>query len=204
MKEFDLKLYLILESGFLRTDIDTFLDAVLRAGITAIQLRDKTSSANERYATGLIIKKHLSSFNDVLFIVNDRADIAAALGADGVHLGIKDIPLEAVKKIYPHMVLGYSCNSAEDMINLSDADYAGVGPLFDTATKADLRETIGIAGAKRLISDISKQYVVIGGIGADNIKEIKESGIDNVAISSYICGATDPYGTVESILKILA
>lgn len=86
---------------------------------------------------------------DVLFVVNDRADIAKTLGAEAVHVGAKDIPLSVAKKTFPEMIYGYSCNNEEDIETAKLADYIGVGPAFPTSTKEDLRGLLNPDGIKK-------------------------------------------------------
>lgn len=186
-----LKLYLVLETGMLKMPLEQFIPAVIKNGVTAIQLRDKDASAAERFATGEYLTRVLSG-TGVLFVVNDRIDIAKTIGARAVHLGIKDIPLLAAKKSFPDMVYGYSCNDEDDIKLAKFADYIGVGPAFTTSTKSDLRPVIGPEGIKKLIMRTGKPAVAIGGINLDNIMQLKGTGIAGVAVSSAICGAANP------------
>lgn len=187
-----MKLYLVLESGMLKMPLDKFIPAVVEGGVTCIQIRDKNCSSRERFDTGRRVMELLKG-RDVMFVVNDRADIAAALGAGAVHVGAKDVPMAELKKAFPSMLYGYSCNNAEDVITAELADYIGVGPAFFTDTKADLRGLIGPDGIKALLENTDKPVVAIGGISADNIERLKGTGVSGVAVSSAICAAADPH-----------
>lgn len=180
------------------------MEETVMAGATAFQLRDKFSSGRERYETGLKIKKALEG-KGVLFAVNDSIDLALALEADAVHLGVKDIPLEAAKKIAPGLFFGYSCNTCEDCrIARVHADYSGVGPVYTTDTKKDLRRLLGPCGlAENLGLLEGLPAVAIGGINGDNCREISALGPDGVAVSSYICSSEKPYEAAKNIIKAL-
>ncbi|MDY6821555.1 MAG: thiamine phosphate synthase [Deferribacterota bacterium] len=178
------------------------MEKVINAGITAIQLRCKDLEINNRYNIGLIIKKNIYKFKkDVLFIVNDRLDLATLLHADGVHIGKKDLPLVPVKKHYNNFIIGYSCNTIEDIsfaIN-NKADYIGIGSIFPTTTK-NSAEVIGIERLMKLKDHTCKiPSVAIGGINTENIHTLKNIPIDGVAISKVICSSSSP----DKIIKIL-
>jgi len=134
-----LKLYLVLETSALRLQLDDFITQAAEGGVTAIQLRDKKTTAFERYHTAKKIKLLIGK-KDILFIINNNADIAAAVEAAGVHLGPEDLPPAAVKRHFPDFYVGVSCNNYNDCAkaNKARADYAGAGPVFFTATKTNL------------------------------------------------------------------
>lgn len=197
MKEY-MRLYLVLESGMLRVPLEEFVPAVIDGGVTCIQLRDKSFTSRERFRTGELLRKLLSG-TGVPLVVNDRADIAAAIGADTVHVGPKDVPLAVLKKSFTDMRFGYSCNCADDIAAAADADYIGVGPAFFTDTKADLRGLLGPEGIKALMDAADKPAVAIGGINSENILRLKGSGISGVAVSSAICAASDPFAAAKEL-----
>lgn len=186
-----LKLYLVLETDMLKMSLEDFIPAVIRGGVTAIQLRDKDNTAAMRYETGLRLKEMLAE-HDILFVINDRIDLAHALGVNAVHLGIKDIPLKAAKAAFPDMIYGYSCNCMEDAETAQDADYIGVGPAFFTGTKKDLRPVIDTLTIAGIVDKAQRPAVAIGGINADNVHELRGTGIAGIAVSSCICAAADP------------
>jgi thiamine-phosphate pyrophosphorylase len=194
-----LKLYLVLETGMLKMPLEDFIPAVVDGGVTCIQLRDKGASSREMFDRGRRIMQLLEG-KDVLFVVNDRLDIALTLGAKAVHVGIKDVPLAEAKAKFPDMVYGYSCNDMDDVRTAQVADYIGVGPAFPTDTKADLRGLIGPEGIAKLVAAAGKPAVAIGGIGASNITQLRGTGVTGVAVSSAICASVDPKGAA-SILR---
>lgn len=187
-----LRLYLVLETDMLKCPLEEFIPAVVEGGVTCIQLRDKGHTVKEHYDLGRKIQKLLEG-KDVLFVINDRVDLAAALDAEAVHLGIKDLPLGKAKEKFTEFTYGYSCNDMADIETAKLADYIGVGPTFATSTKKDLRGVIGPEGIKRLVASTEKPAVAIGGIGERNISELKGIGLSGVAVSSAICASENPY-----------
>ena len=196
-----LKLYLVLETKMLKCPLEEFIPAVVKGGVTCIQVRDKGFTAREQFDTGKKVMELLDG-SDVRFVVNDRADIAAALGAGAVHVGAKDIPLADVRKVFPGMMFGYSCNTAEDIKTAESADYIGVGPAFPTDTKADLRSLIGPSGIAELLKLTDKPAVAIGGIGRENISQLYGIGLSGVAVSSAVCAAGDPYKAASELREL--
>jgi len=197
-----LKLYLVLESWMLKMPLEEFIPAVVKGGVTAVQLRDKGRSSWEQFFVGQKVMKLLEG-EDVLFVVNDRADIAKTLGAKAVHLGANDVPLENAKKIFPEMAFGYSCNSLTDVENAVKADYIGVGPAFHTDTKADLRKVIGPEGIAELTAASGKPAVAIGGINSANAHLLSGTGVKGVAVSSALCASEEPEKAAAELREIV-
>lgn len=196
-----LKLYLVLETSMLKIPLSDFIKQIAEGGVTAIQLRDKFSSHRARYETGLEIKKYLAPYKP-MFIVNDAIDLALALDADGVHLGVKDIPIQEGAKIARGMVLGYSCNTFGDCALASEhASYAGVGPVYPTQTKKDLRQVLGLCGLAENLERLKVPAIGIGGINLENCSEVMDLGVDGVAVSSFICSSENPYDAVVAMMK---
>jgi len=193
-----LKLYLVLESKMLKMPLEEFIPAVVDGGVTCIQLRDKGATSWEKFFVGQKIIRLLEG-RDVLFVVNDRTDLALTLGAKAVHLGAKDVPLAESKAKFPDMIFGYSCNDMDDVKTAQIADYIGVGPAFPTDTKADLRGLIGPTGIKKLVAEAGKPAVAIGGICAENIAQLSGTGVTGVAVSSAICAAENPYEAARAL-----
>lgn len=186
----------------LKLPLDEFIPAVVKGGVTCIQLRDKGKSSWERFFVGQKVMSLLEG-EDVLFVVNDRADLAKTLGAKAVHVGVKDVPLADAKRTFPEMIYGYSCNDEADIKTAELADYIGVGPAFPTDTKADLRGLLKPEGIKHLMSLTDKPAVAIGGINAGNVMQLKGSGVCGVAVSSAICAADDPYMATKQLRDLV-
>ncbi|MDR0454082.1 MAG: thiamine phosphate synthase [Deferribacteraceae bacterium] len=197
-----LKLYLVLETSVLRIPLDDFIMQVTDGGVTAIQLRDKTHSAARRFAAAKYIKPLIDK-KDTLFIINNNADIAVAVGAHGVHLGPDDLPPAIVKKYFPGLYVGVSCNNNDDCAaaNESGADYAGAGPVFFSATKTDLRTVLEPEGVKNITEKLNMPTIAIGGINAENAVTLKNCGVVGIAVSAAICRSETPYETVQALRR---
>jgi thiamine-phosphate pyrophosphorylase len=160
---------------------------VLRFGVRCIQYREKDKSRRDIYREALIVRKLTTEFG-AIFIVNDHADIALAVNADGVHLGQSDLPLKEARKILGKgKIIGISTHSIEEAIaaEAGGADYIGFGPIFHTATK-DAGKPKGIAALRKIKKIIKIPVVAIGGIKAENLESVIGSGADAVAVSSAI------------------
>jgi thiamine-phosphate pyrophosphorylase len=200
-----LKLFLILESATLRLPLLDFIEEVTAAGITALELRDKSFTERERFYTAKTLAPILKN-KGILFIVNNSVDIAAAAGADGVHLGWDDFPPEAVKPLFNRLLVGCSCNTSEQAQTLSklNIDYIGVGPLFPTETKKDHRPVLGLEGAKEILSEIPSNIAtaLIGGIDESNLPAAARLNA-GICVSGAICTSPTPYETVKRFLSII-
>lgn len=200
----DYSIYLVTDDGCLqgRALIDCVREA-LEGGVTLVQYRAKTASSAEMYAEALQLKALCDSFN-VPLIINDRLDIAMAVGAAGVHLGQDDLPYAAARKILgADYIIGVSAhNPAEAKAALqSGADYLGCGAVFGTATKADVKK-LGTDGLVAICREKGLPVVGIGGVTADNYREVRAAGADGAAIVSGILAQPDIRATVRVIAKI--
>lgn len=200
----DYSIYLVTDDGCLqgRALIDCVREA-LEGGVTLVQYRAKTASSAEMYAEALQLKALCDSFN-VPLIINDRLDIAMAVGAAGVHLGQDDLPCTAARKLLGEdYIIGVSAhNPAEAKAALqSGADYLGCGAVFGTATKADVKK-LGTDGLAAICKAKGLPVVGIGGVTADNYREVRAAGADGAAIVSGILAQPDIRTTVEAIAKV--
>jgi len=165
-------------------------EGAIRGGATAIQLRSSEASARELTALGKSLGDLCRKF-DVLFIVNDRLDVALACGSNGVHLGQDDLPVDAARTIAPPgFVIGVSAHDAKEAREAErlGADYLGVGAVFPTSTKRNARH-IGIAGLRAVIESTVLPCVGIGGITARTAPEILRWGACGVAVHSAVANA---------------
>ena len=190
----DLSVYLVTDRGLSRGRelVDVVLAAV-RGGVTVVQLREKDASARETLELGRALLARLRPLG-VPLLVNDRVDLALALGADGVHVGQSDLPPEVARRLLgPEALLGLSITGPEDLLTLDPAvvDYAGVGPLFPTASKADATPALGLEGFARLRRQLPVPVVAIGGITPANASDVIAAGADGVSVVSAICSAED-------------
>lgn len=200
----DYSIYLVTDDGCLqgRALLDCVREA-LEGGVTLVQYRAKTASSAEMYAEALQLKALCDSFN-VPLIINDRLDIAMAVGAAGVHLGQDDLPCAAARRILGEdYLIGVSAhNPAEAKAALqSGADYLGCGAVFGTATKADVQK-LGTNGLAAICKAKGLPVVGIGGITADNYREVRAAGADGAAIVSGILAQPDIRATVRAIAKV--
>ena len=200
----DYSIYLVTDDGCLqgRALLDCVREA-LEGGVTLVQYRAKTASSAEMYAEALQLKALCDSFN-VPLIINDRLDIAMAVGAAGVHLGQDDLPCAAARKLLGEdYIIGVSAhNPAEAKAALqSGADYLGCGAVFGTATKADVKK-LGTEGLAAICKAKGLPVVGIGGVTADNYREVRAAGADGAAIVSGILAQPDIRATVRAIAKV--
>ncbi|TAL27416.1 MAG: thiamine phosphate synthase [Nitrospirae bacterium] len=189
------KLYLITDRNLFADDysLSTAVVEALKAGVKAIQLREKGLGTRElldmAYRMREITKKHKAK----LFI-NDRVDVALAVGADGVHLGQSSIPPSAVKKIAGNkLIIGASTHSIDEarQAEKSGADLITFGPVYRTPSKLKYGEPIGIDTFGKVKAEISIPVFAIGGINENRIKAVMDAGADGVALISGILGAVD-------------
>jgi thiamine-phosphate pyrophosphorylase len=190
----DLSVYLVTDRSLARGRelVDVVLAAV-RGGVTVVQLREKDASSREMLELGRALLGRLRPLG-VPLIVNDRVDLALALGADGVHVGQSDLPPEVARRLLgPEALVGLSITGPEDLPSLdpSVVDYAGVGPIFPTASKADATPALGLEGLARLRRQLSVPVVAIGGITPANASAVIAAGADGVSVVSAICSADD-------------
>lgn len=200
----DYSIYLVTDDGCLqgRELLDCVREA-LEGGVTLVQYRAKTASSAEMYAEAQELKALCDSFK-VPLIINDRLDIAMAVGAAGVHLGQDDLPCAAARKLLGEdYIIGVSAhNPAEAKAALqSGADYLGCGAVFGTATKADVKK-LGTDGLAAICKAKGLPVVGIGGVTADNYREVRAAGADGAAIVSGILAQPDIRAAVRSIARV--
>ncbi len=189
-----LKVYVLTDHRLSRGRSDReVVEEAIRGGATAIQLRAKEISTREMWETGLEIRKVCRAAG-VLFIVNDRLDVALAVDADGLHVGQDDLPAsEARRLLGPDKVLGVSARSVEEALKAAEdgADYLGVGPVYPTGTKADAGAATGVEVVRDICRLVDLPVVGIGGIGPGNAPEVIAAGADGVSVISAVVAAED-------------
>lgn len=171
--------------------LESAVEQAVRGGATLVQLREKTASSLEFYRTAVSVKRVTDSFG-VPLIVNDRADIALAAGAAGLHVGQDDLPVPAARRLIGDGILGVSVSNIEEALSAQKdgADYLGVGAMFPTATKSDA-EAVSMEELKRIRSVVSIPIVVIGGIHRKTVPLFRGAGIDGIAVVSAVMAAED-------------
>jgi thiamine-phosphate pyrophosphorylase len=198
-----LRLYLVTDRdlGRGRPLVDVVQMAVL-GGVTAVQVREKELTSRAFVAEASVILQVLSGTGVPLFI-NDRVDVALAIGADGVHVGQDDLPAaDARRLIGPDMLLGVSVATGEEARSaLADgADYVSVSPVFLTPTKPDAETAVGLEGVveiRRAVGDAP--VLAIGGIDSGNARSVAAAGADGVSVVSAIMAADDPQAAAMGI-----
>jgi thiamine-phosphate pyrophosphorylase len=198
-------LYVILDREAARDrDLPWLLEAILAGGCRLVQLRDKRMPLAELYPVARALGERCRQAG-ALFIVNDRADLALAAGADGLHVGQEDLPAAAARRLLrPGMILGVSTHDAAQARGAvaDGADYVAVGSIFPTGSKAGF-QLVGPDLVRRLRPEIPVPLIGIGGITADNAGEVVAAGADAVAVISAVCGAPDPEAATRRLIDRL-
>jgi thiamine-phosphate pyrophosphorylase len=191
------RLYFVVEASA----SDRLLDAALSGGCDLLQLRDHNASDDELLAAADRFRDACDA-HGALFVVNDRPELALQAGADGIHVGQDDLPVDAVRRLVgPDVLIGLSTHSSEqfDAGLASEADYLSVGPVWETPTKAG-RPAAGLDYVRYAASHATKPWFAIGGIDRRNIAEVVAAGATRAVVVRAIRDADDPAG-VASALK---
>lgn len=180
----------------------------LEGGCRWIQLRMKGAPDEEFIEAGRQVRELCNKYG-ATFIIDDHVELVKTIGADGVHLGLKDTPInEARELLGTHYIIGGTANTYEQILMQvrRGADYIGCGPFRYTTTKDNLSPVLGIEGYKEIATKmkadgINIQIVAIGGITADDIPAIMETGMTGIALSGTILRANDPIEETRSIIR---
>lgn len=201
---FDLSVYLVTDPSLGGgRPLEDIVAQAISGGATMVQLRDPDAKGRALADTGRRLLS-VTRARNVPLIVNDRVDIAFAIGADGVHLGQSDMDAsDARRMLGPDAIIGLSVANAHELEASRNAigavDYFGVGPVFATGTKADAGEAIGLEGISWMRRAVDLPLVAIGGIKAGNTAEVVAAGCDGVAIVSAIVAAPDPSAAARQL-----
>ncbi len=195
-----LRVYLIFDPTDATLGPEEMVDAVVAGGVTAVQLRWKGATDREIVQVGRKIAPRLNRAG-IPFLINDRIDVAMAIGADGVHLGVDDLPLADARRLGgPDFIIGFSPETDEQIADASaKASYLGIGPFYATQTKLDAGEELGDREFGRRRSLTPLPVVAIGGITADTASNVMQAGADGVAVASAILRAADPRSATRRI-----
>lgn len=203
-KKIDYSVYLVTDRGLSRgRSTLEILQGAVRGGVTCVQLREKNCPIRDFIEQADSIKAYLRA-HDIPLIINDRLDVAQAVGADGVHLGQSDMPLNVAREILKDsMMIGISAESLGDAIEAEKggADYIGVSPIYATPTKTDTAPPLGLEGLREIRNAVRIPLVGIGGLTKDNAGEVIKHGADGVAVVSAIVSADDPELATKELLK---
>lgn len=179
--------------------------AALQGGVTAVQLRDKSGGTREMLELARALLA-LTRAAGVPLIVNDRADVALALGADGVHVGQDDLPaLDVRQLIGPERILGVSAGTVAEarQAQADGADYTGAGDVFGTLSKPDAGPPIGLSALAEIARAVALPVVGIGGITEANAASVTEAGAAGVAVISAITRSSNPEDAARCLRKTL-
>ncbi len=199
-REVKVRLYVLITSSMCKGSLRETARGAIAGGADAIQLREKTTNDDEFLAIAAELRE-LTDETGKILIINDRPDIAAIIGADGVHLGQHDLPIAEVRRLLrPGAVVGRSSHSvAQASAAVTEgADYVAMGPIFKTSTK-DAGDALGTDLFKQAVETVEIPLVPIGGITSDNVAQLVQAGAERVAVCSAICCADDPQAAAEAI-----
>jgi thiamine-phosphate pyrophosphorylase len=189
-----MRLYLITGDRGGEAETVRTVAAALEGGVDVVQLRKKTMPKAEQYAIGLALRK-LTALHDKLLIVNDHADLAIAVDADGVHLGQDDLPMQAVRSLpgFEGRIIGRSTHALTQAHSAmrSGADYFAVGPVYPTPTKAG-RPAVGTTLVSQVAAVADRPFVAVGGIDRENAPDVVQAGAPALAIVRAIYDDDDP------------
>ncbi len=180
------------------------VSAAVQGGVTMVQLREKTAPTRAFLEEARALKALLAPLG-VPLIINDRADIALAIGADGVHVGQTDMPVETLRGLLgPDAIIGLSITNHQQISSPDAAlpDYLGLGPLYLQQTKTNAAAPLGVEGFRTLRAATSKPVVAIGGLKADNSAPVLAAGANGLAVVSGIVGAADVKGAADAFTRL--
>ena len=179
---------------------------LLEAGVALIQYRSKHSSSRQMYEDCVVIQERARRSGGV-FIVNDRADVALAVNAHGVHVGQSDLTVELARSVLgPGKWVGYSTHDLGQVrqADASSANYIAFGPIFPTGSKENPDPVVGLAGLAEARTATRKPLVAVGGITVENARAVMEAGADSVAVISDLLKAPDLALRAKQLLGVSA
>ena len=201
-----LRLYLVTDSELCRgRSLVDVVGAAVRGGVSCVQLREKTLDTGAFVAQATRLKALLAPLG-VPLVINDRIDVALACGADGVHLGQRDMAVSTARRLLPpHVFIGWSVESLDDVLRSATlpVDYLGVSPVYATATKTDTGPAWGLAGLRAVRAATALPLVAIGGITVANARAVLDAGADALAVVSALCAADDPQVSAEAFVACI-
>jgi thiamine-phosphate pyrophosphorylase len=198
MKRFDnidYSVYLVTDRPLcLGRDLLDIIRQAVHGGVTIVQLREKHASTREFVELGRSVIS-LTRKAGIPLLINDRIDVAQAVGADGIHIGQSDMEYKDARSILGcDKIIGLSIDTWEQLQDATtlDLDYLGIGPVFPTTTKTDTSDVLGVAGIREARKKSSHTLVGIGGITRENAAQVITAGADGIAVVSAICSAPSP------------
>ena len=194
------RLYVVTGAREDRGDLAGFLDAILGAGVDIVQLREKDAEAGDLLRWGSVFAE-AAERHGALFTVNDRPDVALALGADGVHVGQNDLPPAVARQVLgPDAIVGLSCHS-NDQLDAApeEADYVTAGPIHPTPTKPG-RPGTGLDVVRHAAATVRRPWFAIGGLDPTTLPAAVEAGARRIVVVRAVTNAEDPTTAVRELL----
>lgn len=179
--------------------------AALAGGVRLIQLREKEMGLRDYFRLAERVRA-LTAAADALLVINDRVDVALAVGADGVHLGQDDFPVAAARALGPELIVGASTHSIEEAehAQAEGASYVNIGPIFPTGTKKWEGEFLGMEGLQRIAAHVRIPFSVMGGIKASHIPGLVAAGVRTLAMVTAVTAVEDPEQATRELLVAIA
>lgn len=201
----DFDLYLITDRQQTRgRQLESIIGEALAGGVRAVQLRERDLSIREIYRLAERLRR-VTADAGARLLINDRVDVALGVEADGVHLRSDRMPIEAVRALVgPKRLIGVSTHSAEEILAASGADFAVMGPVYDTPTKRSYGPPLGIAALHKAVRTSRLPIFAIGGIGEDRVSEVCGAGAWGVAVVSAILAAPDVRGAAFGLCRAVS
>jgi thiamine-phosphate pyrophosphorylase len=186
-----------------RSDLEV-LDGLIDGGARIVQLREKDLCERDFFRLAETFRERTAKAG-MLLIINDRVDVAIAVGADGVHLGQDDFPVPSVKKIAPDLIIGASSHNLFEALRAQDegADYVNIGPIFPTETKVVVKHFLGPGAIAEIVPKLRIPFTVMGGIKESNIGQVLAMGAKRVAVVTAVTQAPDIAQAVRSFRRII-
>lgn len=200
----DIDFYFVTDSKFSKSGIFSDVENALKAGCKIVQYREKKKDTKTMINESRCIKRICN--NKALFLVNDRADVAFASNADGIHIGQEDIPFEFARKLLgKNRIIGLTVHNLDEAIQAEKlgVDYIGVGPIFETDTKEDIQTPCGVEMINIIRKEVNIPIVAVGGINKNNVKEILDAGADSIVSINPVVSSNDVYSEVVNLIKII-
>ena len=200
----DYSIYLVTDEIALKgRELLPVVEEALQGGVTLVQYRNKNAEGGNLYAEALALKELCDKYN-VPLIIDDRLDIAIAVGAAGVHIGQEDIPCNIARQVLgDDYIIGVSAHNPEEARKaiVDGADYLGCGAVYATTTKAKVT-ALGLDGLAEIRKAVDIPMVGIGGVDLTNVKDVLATGVEGAAIVRAILGAEDVTATTQEFVKI--
>lgn len=206
-------LYLVTDNHCLKNGInlEKAVEQAILGGVNIVQFREKTANSRQLFEQALRLQQICQSYQ-IPFIINDRLDIALAVGADGVHLGQSDLPADVARRILgDKKIIGVSARTVAEaqLAKQQGADYLGVGAMFGTATKDDAK-VIDLTTVQAIFTNCDLPMILIGGIGQNNLELLQKNLVDwqvkpaGFAMVSAILAQDDIFQASQNLSKMMS